>query len=812
MSPDPEIKKDRIIDEEISEQMEKSFLDYAMSVIAGRALVDVRDGLKPVARRILFAMHGMGLSAGAKTKKSARVVGEVLGKYHPHGNASVYDAMVKLAQDFGYRYPLIIGQGNFGSVDGDPAAAERYTEVKLTKLAETILTDIEKDTVEFQPNYENTLKEPKVLPGLAPNLLLNGTFGIAVGMASNIPPHNMNEVCDAAICLIENKDCSTTDLLKFIKGPDFPLGGIAYDKRAIAQAYASGRGGVITQGEVETVEEKGKTQMIISSIPYEVNKSELISKIGDLIRDKKIEGVKDLRDESTSDVRIVLELKGSAQPVRIQNNLYKHTQLQKTFNYNMVGLVDGVPQQLNIHQILDTYVSYRRSIIEKRLKFDLAKAKARAHIVEGLKKALDHIDAMISLIRASEDVPSANVALMKKFKLSDEQAKAITDMRLGKLAGLERKKVEIEMTELTKTISSIESILNNKKKIDNVMIEEIKGLKNSFGDARRTKIVSTAPGEISEEDLIQEEQNVLLITAGGYVKRTSITEYKQQKRGGVGSKGAELKAEDFTTISLTASTHDILYFFTNKGKVYTLKMYDIPEGKRITKGRALANYISLSADERVTSVIAFASGTEKEGTVFFVTKKGIIKKVKTGQFENIRKTGILAISLESTDQLVSTLLVCDSDDVFMATSEGKSIRFAAKDVRSSGRSARGVRGIALKKEDEIVSALALPKEKKDSKILVIASNGYGKKTPSSAFKTQKRGGSGIKVSEVTSKTGKIVGAHLLDSSEYEIITMSQKGLMVRVDSNEIPSLGRQTQGVRIMRLKAGDKVCATTKV
>ena len=562
---------DRIVDEDISTQMRSSYLDYAMSVITSRALPDVRDGMKPVHRRILFAMHGMGLTAGAKTRKSATVVGEVLGKYHPHGDMAVYDAMTKLVQAFGTRYPLVIGQGNFGSIDGDSPAAARYTEAKLSKLAEEMLRDIHKETVPFRPNYENTLQEPTVLPAIPPNLLLNGTLGIAVGMASNIPPHNLTEVCDAAVHLIENEDATTSDLLQFIKGPDFPMGAVAHDTKAIATAYATGRGGVIVRGEIEIVEEKGKTQLIITSIPFRVNKAELIGKIGELVQEKKIEGIKDLRDESTDDIRIVMELKNSGEPHRIKNTLYKLTPLEETFHYNMVGLIDGVPQTLTLKDILHTYIKHRREVVEKRTKFDLARAQEREHILSGLKKALDHIDEIITLIRASKDVNAAREALMKKFKFSEIQANAILEMRLQKLAGLERKKVEEELKEVLATIAELEAILKSKKKIDGEVKKDIEEVKAKFGDERRTKIIKNAPGVIADEDLIADETHMLMLSDGGYVKRTSLNEYKQQKRGGVGTKGSELKDEDFTTISLTASTLDTLFFFSNKGKVYKLK-------------------------------------------------------------------------------------------------------------------------------------------------------------------------------------------------------------------------------------------------
>ena len=800
-----------IVHKDITEEMRSAYLDYAMSVITSRALPDVRDGLKPVQRRILYAMSGMGLRPSAKTRKSSTVVGETLGKYHPHGDQSVYEAMARMSQEFFTRYPLITGQGNFGSIDGDPPAAPRYTEAKMSSIAEKMLEDIDKETVEFIPNYENTLKEPTVLPAKLPNLLLNGTLGIAVGMATDIPPHNLNEIAGALRHLIENPDATTEDLLQFIKGPDFPLGGIAYDKKAIAQAYMTGKGGVVVRGEVEVVEDKKGVSLIISSMPYRVNKARLIEKIGELVRNKKLEGIKDLRDESTDDIRVVVDLKPAAQPQRVQNVLYKHTQLEETYHYNLVGLLDGVPQTLTLHQLLQAYIDHRRVIIERATKFDLGRAMERAHIVEGLKKALDHIDTIIALIRKSREVSDARKALMKEFKFSEVQANAILEMRLSKLAGLERQKVEDELAELKKTIERLEGVLKSKKKIDDEVKKGIEEAQKLFGDDRRTKIVSQGQNSVADEDLIPEKQSIVMVTDGGYVKRTTHDEYKRQRRGGVGTKGAELKEEDFTNISISASSHDTLYFLTNKGKVYQLKAYEIPEAKRTGKGRALVNFISMDGDERVTSVVPVATDAAKNTYLFFVTKHGTVKKVATDQFKNIRKTGLIAVTLEKDDQLVDTMFCTNNDTIVIATREGKAIRFAAKDVRPSGRTARGVRGIRLGKDDAVIGALVVEEHlRTTARLLTLSEKGYGKQTGISAFKVQKRGGAGVKAASVTARTGRLVGAHILSDTESEIITMSKNGQMVRMGVAEISQLGRQTQGVSVMKLKGDDILTAST--
>ena len=803
--------KAQILREDISTEMRRAYLDYAMSVITSRALPDARDGLKPVQRRILYAMHGMGLRHNVKTRKSAAVVGETLAKYHPHGNTAVYEAMVKMVQPFDIRYPLVIGQGNFGSIDGDSAAAERYTEAKMSLITEKMLEDIDKKTVEFVPNYENTSEEPVVLPTKMPNLLLNGTMGIAVGIATKIPPHNLNEIAGAIIHLIKNPDATTDEILEFIQGPDFPLGAVAYSSDAIRQAYTTGRGGVVVRGEVEVVENGKETSIIITSLPYKVNKATLIEKIGELARNKRIEGIKDLRDESTDDIRIVIDLKQSAQPQRIQNTIYKHTQLEETFHYNLVALLNGVPQILTIHQILQAFIDHRREVVERALRFDLEKARAREHILEGLKKALDHIDKIIALIKKSKDIGDARTGLMKEFKLSEIQSVAILEMKLQKLAGLERKKVENELKEIQKIIEQLESILKSKKKIDEEVIKGVEEVRDAFGDERRTKIVKQKPDELEDEDLIPEKQNKIMISEEGYVKRTTYDEYRKQRRGGVGSKGVDLKDEDFTKISISASSHDNVYFFTNKGKVYQLKSYELPEGKRNTKGRALINFISMDTNERVTSIVPVSKGVEKNSYLFFATKLGIVKKVRLDQFTNIRKTGIIALNIEKNDELVSTMLCTNEDDIIMVSNFGKSIRFTTKELRVLGRSAKGVKGMKLAKDDYIISALTIKNELRGSgRLLTLSEKGFGKQTKLTAFKTQKRGGSGVKASEITTKTGNLVGVHIVDDNEDEIITMSKNGLMVRTGVNEISERGRQTQGVSVMKLKGDDILTAST--
>jgi DNA gyrase subunit A len=791
--------------------MRESYLDYAMSVITSRALPDVRDGLKPVHRRILYAMHDIGLTASAKTKKSATIVGDVLGKYHPHGDASVYEAMVKMAQDFSMRYPLVIGQGNFGSIDGDGAAAYRYTEAKMSRIAGELLRDLEKETVDFRPNYDNTRKEPSVLPTAVPNLLLNGTLGIAVGMATNIPPHNLGEVLDATVHLMDDPDATTEDLLKYVKGPDFPTGGTIFSEKDIQHAYATGKGGVLTRGDAEIVENKaGNYQIIISSIPYRVVKADLIMAIADHVREKRIEGIKGLRDESAKDIRVVIDLKSGAHPQKILNFLYKHTQLEDTFHMNVVALVKGRPETLSLKSILEHFIEHRVEVVKRRTVYDLRIAEAREHILLGLKKALDHIDEIIKLIRASKTVEEAKESLMKKFKFSALQAQAILDMRLQKLAGLERKKIEDELKAVQLLIEELKTLLASPKKILGVIKNELIEIKAKYGNERRTKVIKHGAKVINEEDLIPDVESVLVLTQGGYVKRTAPDEYKKQKRGGVGVVDLDTKEEDFVTKLVTTNTHADILFFTDKGKAYQIKMYELPEGRRATKGKALVNFLSLADDEKVTSILPMPKESKQaaELSLMMVTKLGTAKKVKAESFHDVRRSGLIAITLEGGDALVSVSFVSKGDDFSIITADGQSIRFKEADVREMGRSAMGVRGIDLGKGDTVVNADPVKKGAKGARMMVISKNGYGKTTDMSEYKTQGRGGSGILTMNVTDKTGPVISAKVITEEDSELVAMSKKSQVVRVELAEIPTLGRQTQGVRVMKLREGDSLAS----
>jgi len=795
----------------ISDEMRKSYLDYAMSVITSRALPDVRDGLKPVHRRILYAMNDIGLTHSAKFKKSATVVGDVLGKYHPHGDMAIYETMVKMTQNFVMRYPLVLGQGNFGSIDGDSAAAHRYTEAKMAKISNEILKDLEKDTVDFVPNYDGTRKEPLVLPTVVPNLLLNGILGIAVGMATNIPPHNLREVIDAVIYLIENKKATTDDLLQFIKGPDFPLGGIIFNQEDIRHAYSTGRGGVVCRGEAEIIENKtGFFQIIISSLPFRVNKAELISKIAELHRDKKIEGIKALRDESTKDIRVVIDLKSNSNPQNVLNNLYKRTQLEETFHFNTVVLVNGIPQTLSLKSILEEFISHRQVIVTRRTEFELRKAEERGHILLGLKIALDHIDAVIKLIKTSKDVLTARVNLMKKFKLSEKQANAILEMKLQKLAGLERKKVEDELKAIQILIKELKDLLKSPIKIFKVIKKELREIAEKYGDERRTKVVKHGAKSISLEDLIDEEENVLVMTVGGYVKRINPDEFKKQRRGGIGVVDLNTKEEDFVTRFLRTSTHSDLLFFSDKGKVYQIKMYEIPEGKRATKGKSIMNFLPLEDGEKITSILAMPKNIkENELSLIMVTKDGVSKKVDAESFYSVRRSGLIAIKLGQEDELISATFVEKGDTVILTTTEGQSIRFDEKDVRAMGRTAGGVRGIKLsKKDDKVIGVNIIQKSKENPELLVVSSNGFGKRTNLKEYKIQKRGGSGVKTIKLNTKVGKLMSSKVVSDDLEEIVAISKKGQVIRIGLSEVPILGRQTQGVKLMKLKTGDNVAS----
>lgn len=817
-SPAPEASEAPrgIIPQSITGEMEAAYLDYAMSVITSRALPDVRDGLKPVHRRILYSMRLNGLTASAKFKKSATVVGDVLGSFHPHGDAAVYEAMVKLVQPFSTRYPLVIGQGNFGSIDGDSAAAYRYTEAKMSRISEEMLRDLEKDTVDWRPNFDGTKKEPTVLPAAAPNLLLLGSLGIAVGMATNIPPHNLREVSDAVAHLIDNPDASTDDLLKFVKGPDFPTGAIAFNQKDIAHAYAHGKGGVVVRGEAEIVEDKRGFSIVITSIPYRVNKADMQEKIANLVREKKIEGIREMRDESTSDIRVVIDLKTGAQPQTVLNKLYKHTQLEDTFHYNMVALVDGVPQTLALKTILQEYVKHRAEVIRRRTQYDLNKAKDREHILLGLKKALDHIDKIIKLIRAAKDVPTAHAALMKEFKFSAIQAQAILDMRLQKLAGLERKKIEDELKEVQALIKKLEAILKSKAKMMKIVKDELLEVAEKYGDDRRTKIVKGGVKQLNPEDLVPDEESVLVLTKGGYVKRTNPSEYKTQKRGGVGVIDLNTKEEDMVTTLLTTSSHSDLLFFTDKGKVYQSKMYEIPEGRRATKGKSIMNFLPLESEESVTSVLAVRKDEwDGDWSLMMVTRNGVVKKSDAAAFKDVRRSGLIAISLKPGDSLKAANFVGKGDEVSLVTKNGQSIRFKESDVRQMGRTAAGVTAMKLSKEDVIVSADVFAKGEKDREILVVTENGYGKSTPAKEYKVQNRGGSGIKTVKVTDKTGKVVTAIVISKEERvegELVIMSKKGQVIKLPLKDVPVLGRDTQGVRVMKMRTGDLIASVVYV
>jgi DNA gyrase subunit A len=799
----------------IEDEMQESYLDYAMSVIVQRALPDVRDGIKPVHRRILYVMHELGLRHNVKFRKSAAVVGDVLGKYHPHGDIAVYDSMVHMAQLFAMRYPLIDGQGNFGSMDGDGAAAMRYTEARMSALAEELLTDIDKETVEWRDNYDTTRQEPSVLPGKLPNLLLNGTLGIAVGMATDIPPHNLTEIANAIIKLIEDPEATTEDLLEFVKGPDFPTGGIVYDINAIKNAYATGKGGMVMRAKTEIIETKtGSYQIIVNEIPYRVNKATLLEKIAELVRDKKIEGIRDVRDESDKDgVRIVVDLKKEALANKILNQLFSYTQLQETFHMNMLALVDGIePHVLNLKTVLEKYLEHRQIVIRRRTEYELKKAKEREHILEGLSTALDHIDEVIAVIKKSPTREEAHDNLMKKFKLSDIQSTAILEMRLQTLAGLERKKIEDELEEKRKLIAELEAILQSKKRILSIIKQEVTELRDKFGDERRTQVMKNAVGTFSAEDLIPEGNVIITITKSGYVKRLAPDTYKSQSRGGKGVIGQTLKEEDVVDKMISSNTHDDILFFTNKGRVFLTKVYELPEGSRISKGQALVNFLQLGQGEYTTSVLTFS---KKDDAKFLVmsTKNGLIKKVPKEEFGKVRRSGMIAISLKGDDELKWVECSYGEDQIMLSTENGQAIRFSEKDIRPMGRTASGVTGMRLKKDDKIISMDVIKKSvnEKDLTVLIVTENGLGKQTELSYYKIQKRSGSGIKTLKVTPKTGKIVTMYILNNAEeHDLVIISRTGQTIRTPLSAVSTLGRATQGVRVMRLEEGDKVASAT--
>lgn len=796
----------------VEDIMEDNYLRYSMSVIVARALPDVRDGLKPVHRRILYTMLEEGIRPGGKYRKSANVTGTVMARYHPHGNVAIYDAMVRLAQDWSMRYPLVDGQGNFGSMDGDPPAAERYTEARMAHLAEELLKDIDKETVDFRDTYDGERKEPSVLPAKLPNLLLNGQVGIAVGMATNIPPHNLTEIVDAIVYLIDNPDANLDDLLEFVKGPDFPTGGVVYGRDSIRTAFATGRGGVVVRG-VASIEEtnKGQQQIIISEIPYGVNKAGLLEKIADLYKEKKISGIRDLRDETArGTVRVVIDLKKDAYPKKLLNQLYKLTPLQLTIHYNMLALVDGIqPKVLGLQDILSEYIKHRQVVVRRRTVYELKQAKARAHVLEGLKIALDHIDEVIKTIRASQTTEEAQINLISKFKLTEIQAQAILAMQLRRLAGLERQKIEDELAELLKLIGKLEAILADEKKILKIIKDELQQLKEQYGDERRTKIVPSELGKLSDEDLVPDEQVVVTLTTANYVKRTSIADYKRQGRGGKGRRGMATREEDVIEHVVNASTHDYLLFFTNKGRVFRIKTYEVPAVGLNAKGVALVNLLQLQPEETVSSVINVSKGSDSDGHLLMCTVHGVVKKTPFEQYKNVRTTGLIAIRLDEGDELKWTRMTSGKDEVIISTMQGQAIRFHEGDVRPMGRASRGVRGIRLRSGDRVIGMDVV---QNDSYIFVISEYGYGKRTKVAQFTAHKRGGVGIRSAVVNKKTGNLIGVKTLTGDEQEVIIISAQGQTIRLGLKNIPQLGRATQGVRIMRLNDKDKVVSLALV
>ncbi|MCK5211810.1 DNA gyrase subunit A [Candidatus Parcubacteria bacterium] len=803
----------------LSDEMRKSYLDYAMSVIVTRALPDVRDGLKPVHRRILYAMWMIGLKPTAKFRKSANVIGEVLGKYHPHGDTAVYDSMVRMAQDFSLRYPLVKGQGNFGSMDGDRAAAMRYTEAKMSAIAEEVLADIEKDTVDFSPNYDGSQKEPQVMPSRLPNLLLNGSMGIAVGMATNIPPHNLSEIIDGIVYLIDNPGANTEDLMQFVKGPDFPTGGIIYNQNDIRQAFATGKGGIVLRGRAEIKEGKSNNyKIIITEIPYQVNKATLVEKIAFLVKSKKLEGIRDLRDESDKDgVRVVVDLKRDAYPKKILNSLYKHTQLQETFHVNMLALIDGIqPKVLTLKMALEEYIKHRIEVITRRTQFDLKKAKARAHILEGLMVALKNIDAVIKIIKASKDKEVAKKNLMKRFKFSEIQAIAILEMKLQSLANLERLRIEDELKEKKKIIKELEAILKSKSRIKTIIKDELKAIKDKYGDERRTQVVARGVKDFAMEDLVPNEEVVVFMTRDGYIKRVAPDTFKSQHRGGKGVIGLTTKEEDMVEFMFTTSTHSDILFFTTRGRVFKLKAYEIPQATRTAKGQAIVNFLELGHGEQVTSTLPLDKISNAH-FLFFATEKGLVKKVKLEAFANVRRSGLIAIKIKPEDKLIWAKPTSGKNEIHLITAKGQAIRFKETDVRHMGRNATGVFGIRLKKDDTIVGmgVIKTDKEKlKKIQVVTVMEQGYGKRTSIGFYKVQNRGGSGIKTAKVTAKTGKLVNAYVLNAEnmkDKDLIIISNNGQVIRLPFKSVNQLGRDTQGVRLMRFKDGnDKVACVS--
>ncbi|MCX7951235.1 MAG: DNA gyrase subunit A [Clostridiales bacterium] len=802
-----EDRREQVLSVDIKDEMKKCYIDYAMSVIVGRALPDVRDGLKPVHRRILYSMHELGLYPDKQYRKSARIVGDVLGKYHPHGDSAVYDAMVRLAQDFSTRYPLVDGHGNFGSIDGDGAAAMRYTEARLSKISMELLRDINKDTIDFADNFDGTEKEPTVLPSRYPNLLVNGSSGIAVGMATNIPPHNLGEVIDGTVMLIDNPEVTIKELITKVKGPDFPTAGLILGKEGIRQAYETGRGRITVRAKAEIEEEKGRNRIIVTEIPYQVNKAKLIEDIAELVKDKKIEGISDLRDESDRQgMRIVIELKRDANPNVVLNLLYKHTKMQDTFSVIMLALVDGEPKILNLKEVLTHYINFQKEVIRRRTQYELDKAEARAHILEGLRIALDHIDEVIKLIRASKTTEEARNGLMARFGLSEKQAQAILDMRLQRLTGLERDKIEQEYAELIKTINRLKEILANERLILDVIKNELLEIKEKYSDERRTKIVNSTE-EIDIEDLIQEEEVVITITHAGYVKRIPIDNYKSQKRGGKGIQGLTTREDDFVENIFITSTHNNLLFFTNLGRAYKLKAYEIPEAGRTARGTNIVNILPFSPRERIQAVIAIKE-FDDDKYIFFATRDGVVKKTSLSEFSSIRKSGINAINLRVDDELIGVKLTDGNSIVTIVTQNGYSITFEESDVRCMGRTAAGVKGITLR-DGDIAVGMDLFDEESD--LLVVSENGYGKRTPCKEYSIQNRGGKGLITYKVTEKTGSIVGAKTVKDKD-EIMLINSNGIIIRLEVSGISRTSRNTMGVTLMRTTDDERIVSIAKI
>ncbi|MFE8697635.1 DNA gyrase subunit A [Cytobacillus sp. FJAT-53684] len=792
-----ETPKSQIKERNISQEMRESFLDYAMSVIVSRALPDVRDGLKPVHRRILYAMHDLGMHADKPYKKSARIVGDVIGKYHPHGDSAVYETMVRMAQDFNYRYMLVDGHGNFGSVDGDSAAAMRYTEARMSKISMELLRDINKDTIDYQDNYDGEEREPVVLPARFPNLLVNGTSGIAVGMATNIPPHQLGEVIDGVLAVSQDPEITIQELMDIIPGPDFPTAGIILGRSGIRKAYETGRGSITLRAKVE-IEQKanGKEVIIVNEIPYQVNKAKLIERIAELVREKKIDGITDLRDESDRDgMRIVIEVRKDANASVLLNNLYKQTAMQTSFGINLLALVDGEPKVLNLKQCLVYYLAHQKVVIRRRVEFELRKAEARAHILEGLRIALDHLDEVIALIRSSQTTDIAREGLMTKFNLSDKQAQAILDMRLQRLTGLEREKIEDEYANLVKLIGELKAILADEEKILEIIREELTEIKERFNDKRRTEIVAGGIEQIEDEDLIPRENIVISLTHKGYIKRLPVSTYRAQKRGGRGIQGMGTNEDDFVEHLITTCTHDTILFFTNKGKVYRAKGYEIPEYSRTAKGIPIINLLGIEKDEWVNAIIPVEEFVD-DWFLFFTTKKGISKRSPLSSFAHIRNNGLIALNLREDDELISARLTDGSKEIIIGTSNGMLIRFPETDVRSMGRTATGVKGISLNDEDEVVGMEVLEDH---SQILIVTKNGYGKRTPSEEYRIQGRGGKGIKTCNITEKNGNLVSMRAV-TGEEDLMLITTGGVLIRMAVNDISTMGRNTQGVRLIRL------------